>query len=194
MDDRMKRIIEAHHHHNNQYYSGLSHKAREEFYVFHKYMIYFKFVALIVSIIITGLMFVSIGIQAITIFFAIFFAINEIANIYIYYRLERKIVKPIEKLIDGVKKISKGDYSVRVENNSFNEIGILTRAFNDMANKLEEGEKLKEEYEENRKSLIANISHDLKTPLTMIKAYAEMARDINNENEDKRKDNLNFIL
>ena len=144
MDDRMKRIIEAHHHHNNQYYSGLSHKAREEFYVFHKYMIYFKFVALIVSIIITGLMFVSIGIQAITIFFAIFFAINEIANIYIYYRLERKIVKPIEKLIDGVKKISKGDYSVRVENNSFNEIGILTRAFNDMANKLEEGEKLKE--------------------------------------------------
>ncbi len=185
MDDRMKRIIEAHHHHNNQYYSGLSHKAREEFYVFHKYMIYFKFVALIVSIIITGLMFVSIGIQAITIFFAIFFAINEIANIYIYYRLERKIVKPIEKLIDGVKKISKGDYSVRVENNSFNEIGILTRAFNDMANKLEEGEKLKEEYEENRKSLIANISHDLKTPITSINGYIEFIVDGKIESQEK---------
>ncbi len=185
-DNRIERDTESHHRGNTHHpYAELSHKGREEFYLFHRYMVYFKFVALIVSIIITAIMFVSIGIKAITIFFAVFFAINEIANIYIYYRLERKIVKPIEKLKDGVEKISTGDYSVRVENNSFNEIGILTRAFNDMASKLEEGEKLKVEYEENRKNLIANISHDLKTPITSINGYIEFIVDGKIESKEK---------
>lgn len=184
IDEKMKKLIEAHHRGHHPY-AGLSHKAREEFYVFHKYMMYFKFVALIVSIVITAIMFASIGIKAVTIFFAVFFGINEMANIYIYYRLERRIVKPVEKLIEGVEKISTGDYSVRVENNSFNEIGILTRAFNDMASKLEEGEKLKVEYEENRKSLIANISHDLKTPITSINGYIEFIVDGKIESKEK---------
>lgn len=174
-----------HHDNHENHYEFLSNKGTEEFYIFHRYMIYFKFIALIVSVVITALMFISIGIQAITIFFAIFFLINEIANIYIYYRLERKIVKPIEKLREGVEKISTGDYTVRVENNSFNEIGILTRAFNDMASKLEEGEKLKVEYEENRKSLIANISHDLKTPITSINGYIEFIVDGKIESKEK---------
>ena len=42
-----------------------------------------------------------------------------------------------------------------------------------MANKFKEGEKLKKEYENNRKSLIENISHDLKTPITSINGYIE---------------------
>ena len=42
--------------------------------------------------------------------------------------------------------------------------------------------------------MLANVSHDLKTPLTMIKAYAEMARDLNKDNEEKRTDNLNVII
>ena len=41
---------------------------------------------------------------------------------------------------------------------------------------------------------MANVSHDLKTPLTMIKAYAEMARDINADNKEKRNENLSVIL
>lgn len=41
---------------------------------------------------------------------------------------------------------------------------------------------------------MANVSHDLKTPLTMIKAYAEMARDLNCDNKEKREKNLNIII
>ncbi len=46
--------------------------------------------------------------------------------------------------------------------------------------------------DELRRDLLANVSHDLKTPLTMIKAYAEMVRDI--DNKDKQKENLNIII
>ena len=48
--------------------------------------------------------------------------------------------------------------------------------------------------DELRRDLLANVSHDLKTPLTMIKAYAEMIRDINKNDEEKRKENLNIII
>ena len=41
---------------------------------------------------------------------------------------------------------------------------------------------------------MANVSHDLKTPLTMIKAYAEMVRDITYKDKKKREDNLNVII
>lgn len=41
---------------------------------------------------------------------------------------------------------------------------------------------------------MANVSHDLKTPLTMIKGYAEMIRDLNSDNIEKRNDNLNVII
>ena len=41
---------------------------------------------------------------------------------------------------------------------------------------------------------MANVSHDLKTPLTMIKAYAEMVRDISYKDDKKRNDNLNTII
>ena len=42
--------------------------------------------------------------------------------------------------------------------------------------------------------LMANVSHDLKTPLTMIKAYAEMTRDFSNQSKSKRDENLNVII
>ena len=48
--------------------------------------------------------------------------------------------------------------------------------------------------DELRRDLLANVSHDLKTPLTMIKAYAEMIRDINKNDEEKRTENLNIII
>ena len=48
--------------------------------------------------------------------------------------------------------------------------------------------------EELEKDLLANVSHDLKTPLTMIKAYAEMVRDLTYNDKEKRNSNLNIII
>ena len=48
--------------------------------------------------------------------------------------------------------------------------------------------------DEYRRDLMANVSHDLKTPLTMIKAYAEMIRDITYKDTEKRNRDLNIII
>ena len=48
--------------------------------------------------------------------------------------------------------------------------------------------------EELRRELLANVSHDLKTPLTLIKANAEMVKDLTYKNKDKREKNLNTII
>lgn len=156
---------------------GIHHRHKDEFRLCHKYLIWLRPMAFLVNILIIYLIFKVVGVKAITIFFAIIFTAKEIAHLYIYWRLEKRIMKPIESLKTGVEQIAKGNYEVRIEKKVYNEIGILIDEFNKMAEKLEQGEKLKKEYEENRKTLIANISHDLKTPITSINGYVEAILD-----------------
>ncbi|MBV7274209.1 HAMP domain-containing histidine kinase [Clostridium sp. PL3] len=153
------------------------HKHRNEFRLCHKYLIWLRPAALFINIFIIYLIFKVVGVKAITLFFAIIFTAKEIAHLYIYWRLEKRILKPIESLKIGVEQISQGNYEVRVKKDVYNEIGILIDEFNKMAEKLQQGENLKREYEENRKALIANISHDLKTPITSINGYVEALLD-----------------
>ncbi|WP_304540595.1 HAMP domain-containing sensor histidine kinase [Desulforamulus aquiferis] len=105
------------------------------------------------------------------------FIIGHLVHFVWISHLEKRIFKPILQLHDGVKEIAKGNYNVRIDNNACNEIGFLIESFNIMAEKLKENENLKQEYEENRKALIANISHDLKTPITAIQGYIEAIQD-----------------
>ncbi|WML34988.1 HAMP domain-containing sensor histidine kinase [Clostridium sp. OS1-26] len=152
-------------------------KHKNEFYLCHKYLTWLRPAALVINIFIIYLIFKVVGLKFITILFATIFTVKEIAHLYIYARLEKKIMKPIEELKAGVEEIAKGNYEVRIEKSVYNEIGILIDEFNEMAKKLQQGEKLKKEYEENRKTLIANISHDLKTPITSINGYVEAILD-----------------
>ncbi len=153
------------------------HKHKNEFRLCHRYLIWLRPAALFINIFIIYLIFKFVGVKAITLLFAAIFTAKEVAHLYIYWRLEKRIMKPIESLKTGVEQISKGNYEVRVQKNVYNEIGILIDEFNKMAEKLQQGEKLKKEYEENRKTLIANISHDLKTPITSINGYVEALLD-----------------
>jgi len=83
-------------------------------------------------------------------------------------------VKPLKKLLRGVTKIAAGDYSARVELKSKNEFGDLKDAFNLMAQKIESEKNLKEKSQDNRRKLILDISHDLKTPLSNIIGYSDL--------------------
>lgn len=159
-------------------------------YELHRYFRYTKFLhpgVLIISVIILYLLFRWMGIKAMGVFFVLFI-VKEFSEILFLKRLERRILKPLDKLKDGVEEIAKGNYDIKVECSVSNEVGLLIASFNHMAQKLLESEKIKAEYEENRKKLIANISHDLKTPITSIQGHIEALLDeteIPLENKDK---------
>ncbi len=113
------------------------------------------------------------GAETIAIVFALLLTVGGVIQFIFNLRLEKRIFKPISELKKGVAEIAKGNYDIEIENDFINEIGTLIFSFNEMAKKLKEGELLKKSYEDNRKNLIANISHDLKTPITSIQGYIE---------------------
>lgn len=131
------------------------------------------------NILILYLLFSWVGFKGIGIFFAVIISIKEIFQFIFILRLEKRIFTPIEKLKLGIDEIAKGNYDVKVECDVPNDLGLLIFSFNEMAQRLYESGKVQNEYEENRKTLIANISHDLKTPITAIQGYIEALLDDN---------------
>ena len=101
--------------------------------------------------------------------------------------LSKKLSKPIVNITDKAKKLADGDYKVRFEESDILEINELSNTLNYLEDEISKTD-------EYRRDLMANVSHDLKTPLTMIKAYAEMVRDLSYKDDKKRTDNLNVII
>lgn len=102
--------------------------------------------------------------------------------------ISKKISKPIEKINKSATKMSKGDYETRFYiDEDIDELNNLVDTLNLTTKELSKTEEL-------RRELMANVSHDLKTPLTMIKAYAEMVRDLTFKDKKKRDENLNVII
>lgn len=111
-----------------------------------------------------------------------------ILSFLIAFFISKRISKPIIKINRDAKKMANGNFDITFTNNdNIQEINELVETLNYTKGEL----KKTEEY---RRDLMANVSHDLKTPLTMIKAYAEMARDLNKKQEKKREENLNVII
>jgi signal transduction histidine kinase len=146
---------------------------QREFLRYHRYFRYARPVVLLFNVILLYLLFRWAGIKAVGLFFAALILLKEIAVFIFLLRLEKRIITPIQELRRGVDQIAAGNYDVRVECRHPNDLGLLVISFNEMAHQLLQAERLKAEYEENRKGLIANISHDLKTPITAIQGYIE---------------------
>ncbi|MGL5766251.1 MAG: sensor histidine kinase [Sarcina sp.] len=152
-------------------------KNKEEFMKLRRDFLIFKVLTIMIVILIIAYIFHVTGFEAIAFFLAGMIVAIEVINIFIYDKFNKRILLPVKALKDGILKVADGDYSVRVANNTRNEIGTLIDEFNCMIQKLEESRILKKEYEKNRKDLIANISHDLKTPITSIKGYVDIICD-----------------
>jgi signal transduction histidine kinase len=86
-----------------------------------------------------------------------------------------KISKPIIKINSSAQALAKGDYDISFEKKGYKEIIELADTLNYAAKELSKTENL-------RRDLIANVSHDLRTPLTMITGYGEVMRDLPGEN------------
>lgn len=91
------------------------------------------------------------------------------------FLISRNISRPISEMSRQAKKLACGDYEVNFGGREFGEIQELANSLNYAASELSKVEHLQQE-------LVANVSHDLRTPLTMIKGYGEMMRDIPGEN------------
>ena len=89
--------------------------------------------------------------------------------------LSRKISRPIVQINASAKHLGKGEVDVTFEGRGYREITELSDTLNYASTELSKVEHL-------RRELIANVSHDLRTPLTMITGYAEVMRDIPGEN------------
>lgn len=154
-------------------------------------------ISMIVNLLLWGLLFwlggVSTALKLIILFFALASTLGSIFELTFLLRVKSRILTPVGELKKGVEEIGKGNYDVKVEAQMPNEISTLISAFNDMARKLKEDEQVKTEYEENRKSLIANISHDLKTPMTSIEGYVEALLERNDLSAEKKNRYLRII-
>ncbi len=106
------------------------------------------------------------------------------AGIIFAYIASKGLASPIKKLSDSAKQLATGDYEVVFEGGGCSELTQLSETLNDSTQKLRKTDKL-------RKELLANVSHDLRTPLTMIGGYGEMMRDIPGENNSE---NIQIII
>ncbi len=98
------------------------------------------------------------------------------AAILIYW-IYRTISVPLEKLQEATRNIKEGNLNFEIQSDSNDEIGQLCKDFEEMRLRLKANVENQGAYEKENKELISNISHDLKTPITAIKGYAEGIMD-----------------
>lgn len=97
------------------------------------------------------------------------------------------IMRPLEALKGGTKKIAAGDLDCEIDYHKPDEFGEVCQEFDFMRGQLKASVADRIQYEQYRRELIAGISHDLRTPLTSIKGYAEGLKDGIANTEEKRQ-------
>lgn len=101
--------------------------------------------------------------------------------------LAKRISAPIDSITKASEKLAKGDFNTKFDGRGYLEAKKL-------ADTLTYAEKELSKVDTMQRDLIANVSHDLRTPLTMLKAYAEMIRDLSGDNPVKRNEHLEIII
>ncbi|WP_225442708.1 sensor histidine kinase [Paenibacillus lycopersici] len=109
------------------------------------------------------------------------------------YLVSRSIVKPLYALKSAAGQIREGDLDRPVHMRRQDEIGQLGTAFEEMRVRLKDSIGARLELEQNRKELLASISHDLKTPITAIQGCVECLRDGIADSEEKRRKYVDMI-
>lgn len=106
---------------------------------------------------------------------------------FISLYLSNWIARPITNITKSAEKLAKGDFGTKFDGRGYLESQKL-------AETLTYAEREISRVDTMQRDLIANVSHDLRTPLTMLKAYAEMIRDLSGDNPVKRNEHLEIII
>lgn len=100
-------------------------------------------------------------------------------------RITKAIVNPLQRMKTFSNEIAKGNFSIRIPSTSNDEVGHLAEAFNSMASSLKKSDEQKREF-------LANVAHELRTPLSYIKGYSELLQD-STMSQQERNDYLHVI-
>ncbi|HEX7066171.1 MAG TPA: ATP-binding protein [Bacillales bacterium] len=101
--------------------------------------------------------------------------------------LSRKLSEPLIQMERAARRIARGDLEARVNAASGDEIGSLARAINDLAVDLKR-------YRDSRSEFFANISHELRTPVTYLEGYAKVLKQGLYASEEEREQILDIIV
>ncbi len=113
--------------------------------------------------------------------------ISIAAALLIAYFLSRRIIHPIEQITETAEELAEGRYGTIFDGGDYSELSQLADTLTYTSLELAKAENM-------QKDLIANVSHDLRTPLTMVTSYAEMIRDLSGNNPEKREEHLQVII
>lgn len=130
---------------------------------------------------------VSTTIEILTNQLAYVTAISLVLALILAIYLATRITTPIRDITKSAGKLAQGQYGVVFKGGHYSELNNLADTLTRASIELEKSTML-------QKDLIANVSHDLRTPLTMVKSYAEMIRDLSGDNPQKRNAHLQVII
>ncbi|MCM3144974.1 HAMP domain-containing sensor histidine kinase [Brevibacillus sp. MER 51] len=119
--------------------------------------------------------------------------IVALTNGVLTFLVSRSIIRPLYALKQAANEIKEGNLERPVQLHRKDELGELGEAFEEMRGRLHASIHLQLQYEENRKQLISSISHDLKTPITGIKACVEAVQEGIADTEAKREKYMKMI-
>lgn len=125
--------------------------------------------------------------KVLLIYFVIIGIVGLSIAVLISYTVSSKLTDGLNNLSTTAVRFSKGDFGVNFANAEFQELADLSDTLNSVRDEVKKSGDFQRE-------LLANVSHDLKTPLTMIKAYASMVQEISGDDPEKRNKHLQVII
>jgi signal transduction histidine kinase len=93
------------------------------------------------------------------------------------YFLSKRFIKPVLTMDKAVKEMADGNYAIHIEKKSNDEIGELGQKLNVLGGRLEDAARQSANLEKMRQNFIADITHELRTPVTVLRGYAEGLSD-----------------
>lgn len=105
----------------------------------------------------------------------------------ISYVVSKRLSDPIVRITKDAEQLAHGRYDIQFKGGGYSEADRLAKTLTYASREINRVDSM-------QRDLIANASHDLRTPLTMLKAYAEMIRDLSGDNPVKRAEHLEVII
>lgn len=105
----------------------------------------------------------------------------------ISYIVSKRLSDPIVRITKDAEQLAHGRYDIKFKGGGYSEAERLANTLTYASREINRVDTM-------QRDLIANASHDLRTPLTMLKAYAEMIRDLSGDNPVKRQEHLGVII